>query len=65
MNAMMLSTTTWEKKADFCGFTAFCPDTNEIYKFKNTFMYFDDEKDEIIKGKAYTLDDLIEKAKKY
>ena len=59
MNAMALSTTTWEKKADFCGFTAFCPDTNEIYKFKN------DEKDEIIKGKAYTLDDLIEKAKNY
>ncbi len=65
LNALVLSTTTWEKKADFSGFTAFCPETNEIYKFKNTYMDFVDEKDEIIKGKAYTLEDLIEKAHKY
>ena len=65
MNALVLSMTTWEKRADFGGFTAFCPETNEIYKSKNTYMDFVDEKDEILKGKAYTLDDLIEKAKKY
>ncbi|MBR5180213.1 MAG: TIR domain-containing protein [Lachnospiraceae bacterium] len=64
-NALALSTITWEKTADFIGFTAFCPETNEIYKFKNNYMSFIDEKEEIIKGKAYTLDDLIEKAKKY
>lgn len=62
MTAMVLDTNTWEKKADLCGFTAFCPETNEIYKFKNTYMDFVDEKDEILKGKAYTLEDLIEKA---
>ena len=65
VEAIILNTETWEKQADFSGFSTFCPKTNEIYKIKNRYMEFKDEKDAIISVKAYTLDDLIEKAKKY
>lgn len=61
--AMCISTLTWEKQSEFFGFDAFCPETNEIYKIKNSQTVFKEDENAVLKVKAYTLDDLIEKAK--
>ncbi|MCR5203662.1 MAG: TIR domain-containing protein [Lachnospiraceae bacterium] len=61
--AKCLSTETWKLRSEFFGFSAFCPETNEIYRLKNWYMDFIEEDDDVIKVKAYTLDDLIEKGK--
>jgi hypothetical protein len=60
---MCISTLTWEKQSEFFGFDAFCPETNEIYKIKNSQTVFKEDENAVLKVKAYTLDDLIEKAK--
>ena len=61
--AMCISTVTWKKQSEFFGFDAFCPETNEIFRIKNSHAYFKEDENAILKVKAYTLDDLIEKAK--
>lgn len=59
--AMCVSTKTYNKLADFYGFSGFCPETNEIFILNNDFLYFKEDT-AILKVKAYTLNDLIEKA---
>ena len=61
--AMCLNTRNYNKLADFYGLSEFCPETNEIYILNNDFMYFKED-NAILKVKAYTLNDLIEKAAK-
>lgn len=57
---MLLSTDTWKKQADFNGFSAYCPETEELYRLKNEFMSFDEETNEVIKIKVNTLDEYIQ-----
>ena len=57
---MLLSTDTWKKQADFNGFSAYCPETEELYRLKNEFMSFDEETNEVIKIKVNTLQEYLQ-----
>lgn len=59
-----ISTGDWKKTADFEGMDAFCPWTNEIYKLKYYHMFFREEGNGILRSRAYTLEELKEKALK-
>ena len=62
--AICVNVKSWKKTADFMGLDVFCAETNEIYCVKNSILDFVEEKDGILRHKAYTLDKLIEKAKR-
>ena len=54
----------WKKIADFTGLDAFCPVTNEIYKMKFSALFFREEENGILRCRAYTLEELEDKAKR-
>ena len=54
----------WKKIADFTGLDAFCPVTNEIYKMKFSALLFREEENGILRCRAYTLEELEDKAKR-
>ena len=57
---MLLSTDTWKKQADFNGFSAYCPENEELYRLKNEYMSFDEETNEVIKIKVNTLQEYLQ-----
>ena len=57
---IILNTKTWKKQADFYGFSAYCPDSGELYRLKNAYMPFREEENGIIKIKVNTLDEYLQ-----
>ena len=61
--AMCVNTKKWIKTSDFVGFNAFCSGTNQIYRLKNNSISFGEEDEDILYYTAYTLEDLVARAK--
>ena len=57
---ILLNSDTWKKQADFFGYSAYCPETGELYRIKNEFLTNKEEKEEIIKIKVNTLQDYLQ-----